>query len=154
MDITSFTGEYRFLSNFYPCTVLYEDMKYPSVEHAYQAAKTLDPVGRGIILRCATAAEAKIAGRRLRLRSNWEQVKLQTMELCLRSKFRNIELADKLVATGDARLIEGNTWGDQFWGVSRKRNELIASGENHLGKLLMKIRDYLTQKPVYAEAEI
>ena len=40
--ITEFQDAYRFLSNFFPAEVIYEDIKYSTAEHAYQAAKTLD----------------------------------------------------------------------------------------------------------------
>lgn len=137
--IDSFTGDYRFLSNFYPCHYVYLDhAAYPSVEHAYQAAKSLDDKVRRWFYKSPlpTAGEAKKMGRKLTLRSDWEGVKLSVMEGLLRQKFNQPELKEKLLETGDATLVEGNTWGDTFFGVDKRKG-----GHNHLGKLLMKIRN-------------
>lgn len=133
MKIESFQGEHRWLSNFWPVTVLYEGHLYPSVENAYQAAK-LPPSQRGQFRSC-TAGQAKRLGRQGQIRSDWEQSKLRVMEQLIAQKFvAGSDLAEKLLATGDAEIIEGNTWGDTFWGVCRGK------GENNLGKLLMARR--------------
>ncbi len=140
--IDSFQGEYRFLSNFWLADVIFEGIAYPSVEHAYQAAKALDISERRRIAGLQMASEAKSAGRALPLRTDWEQVKFEVMEACVRDKFtRNAELGDRLLATGDAHLEEGNTWGDRVWGV------YDGEGENRLGKILMKVRDELRGSP-------
>jgi N-glycosidase YbiA len=133
--INSFFGEYRFLSNFWPCDVHYLGVRYPSVENAYVAAKTLDPEQRKPLETCSPG-EAKRFGRKLLLRSDWEDIKLLTMELLLFEKFKDPILMEKLLDTTGITLVEGNTWGDRFWGVCN------GAGENHLGKLLMKVRDY------------
>jgi ribA/ribD-fused uncharacterized protein len=145
--IDSFQGEYRFLSNFWPAVVEYEGITYPSIEHAYQAAKTLDRNERRRIAAIVEPGDAKRAGRALpNQRKDWEQVKLRVMEDCVRYKFtHHADLRDKLLATGDAELIEGNTWNDRFWGVCD------GQGENHLGKILMKIRAELRSES-HAEA--
>ena len=110
-------------------------MTYPSVEHAYQSAKTLDKSERKRIAALPTPADAKRAGRALKLRDDWEQVKFDVMETCVRSKFTTHgDLRAKLLATGDAELIEGNDWGDTIWG------QVNGVGENRLGKILMKVR--------------
>jgi ribA/ribD-fused uncharacterized protein len=133
--IAEFQGEYRFLSNFWPAAVLYEGIAYPTVEHAYQSAKSLDMNERRRIAALKTPAEAKAEGRKLKLRDDWETAKFVVMEDCVRYKFtHHDELRKKLLATGDATLEEGNTWGDQVWGVYQ------GQGENRLGKILMKIR--------------
>lgn len=146
MKIDSFSGKYRFLSNFYRCYIEYEGITYPSVEHAYQAAKTLSKNERSRIAAMSTPGEAKRAGRQVKLRADWEQVKVAIMLELLRKKFDpdalgayapNETKAAALLATGDAELIEGNTWGDRFWGVCG------GVGENMLGKLLMQVREEL-----------
>jgi N-glycosidase YbiA len=135
LRIDRFAGEYRFLSNFYPATVVFEGLTYPDSEHAYQSAKTLDMNDRRRIAELPTPAEAKHAGEALQYRADWAQVKYQVMLDCVRDKFnRNPELREKLLATGDAYLEEGNTWGDQIWGVYQGK------GTNWLGKILMKVR--------------
>ena len=137
--INEFRGEYRFLSNFYICPggIKFEDAVYRSVEHAYQAAKTLVQHERTQIRRCATPGEAKKAGYRVTLRADWEDVKVDIMlKLVLVKFYGSPDLKKKLLATGNQKLIEGNWWGDSFWGV----DERTGKGENHLGKILMVVR--------------
>jgi ribA/ribD-fused uncharacterized protein len=136
--IDSFDGEYRFLSNFWPCVVVYDGITYPSTEHYYVAMKTTDPSLRKQASLVSTSGQVKKFGRTLELRPDWDDVKLQVMEYALKQKFADPELRAKLIATGDAELIEGNWWGDVFWGVCKGK------GENHLGRLLMKLRKEIT----------
>lgn len=135
--IDSFNGRYKCLSNFHPSKVKLDGVDYPSVEHAYQAAKALDPAERRFVKDMETPGKAKRAGRKVRLRPDWEQIKISVMENLLRQKFRQPDFKRALLKTGDAELVEGNTWGDRFWGVC------AGVGHNHLGKLLMKIREEL-----------
>ncbi len=151
--IDSFMGPYRWLSNFWPCSIAYDGVAYPSAEHAFQAAKTLEHKER---LRFAevslayaigpnmTCAEAKRAGRALKIRPDWEQVKMQVMRDVLREKFKHVDLAQKLLDTGNEALIEGNTWGDRVWGQCP-----VGVGENLLGRLLMEIRADLQRRFAY-----
>jgi hypothetical protein len=132
--IDGFNGTFRFLSNFWPCVVEYDGHAYPSVEHAYQAAKTLDSEAREKIQGAASASAAKKMGRKLSIRQDWEQIKLSVMEELVRKKFDCGNLRYKLIQTGDAELVEKNYWKDVFWGVCN------GAGENNLGKILMKIR--------------
>ena len=135
--IDDFRGEYRWLSNFHLCTVTYDGVVYPSIENAYQAAKFEDDDFRAQFVNI-TPAEAKKLGRSPGMVANWDGIKLSVMESLLRKKFApGTELAQKLVDTGDEELVEGNWWNDTFWGVCR------GVGQNHLGKLLMKIRGEL-----------
>lgn len=141
--IREFRGKYLFLSNFsyYACYV--GGTLYPTVEHAYQACKSEDPNLRLIIGSALTPALAKKYGRTAKLRPDWEKIKVKVMELCLRRKYERSPKARKLlIATGDALLEEGNHWGDTFWGVCG------GVGENHLGKLHMKIREELQNEEV------
>lgn len=135
--ITSFSGSYRFLSNFYrvPSGFLYEGVRYTTVEHAFQSAKTLDPTWKKKIQCAPTPDRAKALGKRCPLRPDWEAVKIPIMRELLFLKFRaDFLLRCSLISTGDALLIEGNYWGDRTWGVCD------GQGENHLGKLLMQVR--------------
>jgi len=135
MKIELFFGQYRFLSNFFPCIVRMEGIDYPTLEHAYQAAKTLDEEERRKIALAAAPKEAKRLGSSLALRPDWDDIRLCIMEELLCRKFApGSDLAGGLIATHPAELIEGNFWNDTYWGVCRGR------GENHLGRLLMKIR--------------
>ena len=135
-EINSFKGDYSFLSNFKKCTVEFEGLTYPSVEHAFQAAKTLD-TGKRLSFTKGSPVCAQGMGRRLKLRSDWEETKDSVMYICLKSKFQNSEMREKLLATGDAILIEGNSHGDRYWGA------VNGEGQNRLGRLLMQIRDEL-----------
>ena len=134
--ITDFDGEYEFLSNFYEVPVMYDGVQYGSSEAAFQAAKTLDPVERERFAKM-TPDEAKRAGRRVKLRDDWEEVKVSVMEEVLRAKFaQNQDLLQKLLATGEALLVEGNDWQDTFWGFDVN----LGYGVNMLGQLLMRLR--------------
>ena len=137
-QITEFRGEYAFLSNFYEVPVKYEGITYPSSEAAFQAAKCADVKARKAF-QTMTPLQAKRFGKKVLLRSDWEQVKLQVMADVLKSKFSNKTLQNKLLATGTATLIEGNHWNDTFWGVSLETGK----GQNHLGQLLMHLRNEL-----------
>lgn len=126
-----------FLSNFWPAVVTYDGETYASVEHAYQAAKTLDLELRRAVREAPTGAAAKKKGQAIpssKLRPDWPELKLQIMEDLLRQKFAHADLRAQLLATAPKRLVEGNTWGDTFWG------SVSGVGENHLGRLLMEIR--------------
>lgn len=136
--ITSFHGEYRFLSNFWPAPVLMDGDMYPTVEHAYVAAKTTDRAVREAIRITEKPGDVKRFGRALVLREDWEDVKLPIMNDLVWLKFlNNVDVKAKLLATGDAELIEGNTWNDTFWGMCK------GQGENHLGRILMNVREHL-----------
>jgi len=137
-EIDSFDGDFRWLSNFWPSNVTLDAVEYPSVEHAYQAAKTTDATLRKSIANAKTPGLAKKMGKGLAMRSDWNSIKLDVMEHLLRQKFAvGSELSEKLLATGHRRLVEGNFWNDCFWGVCKGK------GENHLGQLLMQIRKEL-----------
>lgn len=137
MAIDSFKGKHGFLSNFYPAKIKYLEFTYPSVEHAYQAAKTTDKSLRRQMTHASTPSEAKKWGRKLPLRPDWDDVKLGIMELLLRQKFSKPNIAQALLDTGEAELIEGNWWNDTYWGICN------GQGENQLGRLLMKLRKEL-----------
>lgn len=139
--INSFNNEFAFLSNFYSSPIVYEGIEYPTVEHAFQAAKTFDFETRVKIAAATTPGQAKRLGRSVTLRSDWEQVKDSIMEELVRRKFQSsTSLCLQLWSTGDRELIEGNTWNDTYWGVCN------GVGRNQLGKTLMKIREELKAK--------
>jgi len=132
-SIDTFDGEYVWLSNFYPCVVRFEEHVFPSVENAYQAAKfPSEERDQFVTMRPGVA---KKLGRTATLPGDWNLRRIDVMITLLRYKFEaGTGLAAKLMATGDAELIEGNYWNDTFWGVYRGK------GENMLGQLLMAIR--------------
>lgn len=134
--VERFRDEYRFLSNFYPASIKTADgREWPSVEYAYQAAKTSDLAEQERIRKLPRPGQAKRAGRHVAIREDWDRIKLRVMFDLLSRKFRqNPDLADRLRATGRRELIEGNHWHDTYWGVCDGR------GLNHLGQLLMMVR--------------
>lgn len=137
VHIESFHGRYRFLSNFWPTPVVFQHVLYPTAEHAYQAAKTLVPVERARILIAPTPGRAKRLGRAVTLQPEWADpaFRVETMYQVVKAKFADADLRGLLAATAPAVLIEGNTWGDRFWGVCG------GVGENWLGRVLMRVRD-------------
>ena len=142
--IDSFSGEYRFLSNFWVLDepVIYEGLSYYSTETAYQRAKTQDPDEAARFTCRMSPGSAKSLGRKVSLREDWDNVKVSIMQDLVLQKFVNNEdLGRALVATGERVLIEGNHWNDTFWGVCRGK------GQNRLGRILMAVREGL--RPVY-----
>ena len=137
--IDKFDGKYAFLSNFYssPIQPFDDGILYPTVEHAFQAQKTLNISIRKEIAAQPTPGKAKAIGRNIILRSDWRDIRIQVMYRALKAKFKDTELAQKLLSTGNEKLVEGNWWGDKYWGVCD------GIGENNLGELLMKIREEL-----------
>lgn len=149
--INSFRGYYRFLSNFWI------EKNGKSVEHEFQAAKVTDPEAYALIMAAETPREAKRLasrqgmeelseklGRKISLRPDWEEACDPVMLTALRRKFKDPELREKLLGTGDAVLIEGNTWHDGKWGVCSCAR-CGGAGENRLGRLLMQVRDELSR---------
>lgn len=132
--IDRFRGEFGFLSNFHESTIYVDGEKYRSVEHAYQAHKTIDISSRRIIRDAKTPGIAKKLGQSVTLREDWELIKVDLMRLFIKKKFENVFLRPLLLATGDAVLIEGNTWNDTTWGMCN------GVGQNLLGKILMDER--------------
>jgi len=141
--IEQFNDEFRFLSNFWPSPFTHEGIFYETVEHFYQAQKTLDLTIRKRVAKSESAGLAKKAGRELEIRQDWESVKDKVMWTGLANKFvPGSNLAEMLLATEDAYLQEGNHWGDVYWGVDTKTGK----GKNKLGKMLMKMRKLLKEK--------
>lgn len=143
--IDKFDGDYRFLSNFYPAEITIDGIYYPTVEHAYQAAKSANPEVKKAIACLSDAGAAKHNGRKIVMREGFEEEKLEIMKSLLVLKFLHPHLRTKLLETGDLPLEEGNWWGDTFWGVCR------GVGENHLGKLLMELRQQLRERQTKRE---
>ena len=140
-SIGSFSGKNRWLSNFWPCEVYLDELKFRSVEAGYVAAKTTDLDVRKYVQSLDSSGKCKAFGKIMTLRSDWKEIRLSIMENLLRQKFsQGTDLAEKLLETYPKELIEGNTWNDTFWGVCNN------VGKNHLGKLLMKIRRELRVK--------
>lgn len=163
--INEFQGEYRFLSNFWPANIELNGQKYPTVEHAYVAAKfgqnpapvrvpyttpNSETKYREVplaqyVAELASPGAAKRFGRTAKVDEYWNERRIPVMQLLTDQKYHpkyNPDLAQKLVRTEDAHICEGNPWGDKFWGQSP-----LGNGENTLGKMNMHRRDFLQRTP-------
>lgn len=142
--ITDFRDKHNFLSNFYPSPVEMDGVEYPTIEHAFQAAKVHDFAQRRAIRAADSPSKAKRMGRKVKRRDDWFDVNLSIMESLVRQKFtRYPDLREKLLNTGDVPLIEGNNWNDKFYGCIWDTHQSKWVGENHLGRILMKVREEL-----------
>lgn len=141
------TLKYAWLSNFAESPVQLDGVIYPTVEHAYQAAKTEDPLKREQIRQADTAVQAKQMGKFVALRPDFNDIKLQIMEDLLWQKFDTLEYRRLLLSTVSAELIHFCPWGDVFWGVDR-----AGLGKNHHGRLLMEIRDLMSRADMAKES--
>lgn len=142
--ITCFRDEYSFLSNFHLAPIIYgrQQRMWPTAEHLFQAWKCVNPDDARRILTAPTPGAAKRLGRQISMRKNWMSIRLTVMETIVRLKFQqNASLTRLLLNTGDQQIIEGNSRGDRFWGA--EWNGATWVGENHLGKILMKVREEL-----------
>jgi ribA/ribD-fused uncharacterized protein len=132
--IDSFKGEFGFLSNFYPSPMNVLGLHFATVEHYFQACKMISNEDFEAVRTARSPGIAKRLGRAKTRRPDWDYMKDGIMLGALRIKFHNPVFRDQLLATGDRQLVEGNTWGDQYWGVSNGK------GVNRLGMLLMQVR--------------
>jgi ribA/ribD-fused uncharacterized protein len=156
--INKFEGRFRFLSNFYPCEIEHQGIKYKTVENFYVAMKVNDQQlingvyytpgdFREMVSKIINPGFAKKIGEKVKLRKDWSDKKLEYMNWAVREKFKNEELSNLLISTGDSILIEYNNWHDNYWGQCLC-SKCKDNGKNHLGKILMKIRDELNGKSI------
>lgn len=139
--ITEFQGEYRWLSNFVDAEITLNGNTFKSVEHGYVHGKFTDPKLKEKCVNPTnlTSGDIKRLGRKAKLPKDWNSRKLQLMRSLLELKFQIPEYKEKLLATGDMVIEEGNRWGDKFWGIDLRTGE----GNNNLGRMIMEIRDNL-----------
>ncbi|MCK9542631.1 MAG: NADAR family protein [Novosphingobium sp.] len=141
--IFSFVGYYKFLSNFHTHEeITYNKMKANNVEHLYQASKATCKEDKEYVLTAETPNRAKVRGKLIECRKDWEDVKINVMRDLLKLKFEIPDLKQQLINTKGIVIIEGNYWKDTFWGVYE------GEGKNMLGELLMELRRELTGEPV------
>lgn len=148
MAITAFRGRWTKFSNYSLGVVFYKGHAYQSVEHAYQAQKSLDPAIQKMIRDQPTPATSKKIARAVLLRPDWDDVKLGIMLDLLREKFSQEPERSILLSTGHEDLVEGNWWHDIFWGQCP-----VGTGENWLGRLLVKVRSELRADTLIAPSE-
>ena len=146
MPIDSFKPPYNWLSNFYKVDITIDNITYPTIEHAFQAAKTDNTEDKIRIASTANPVVAKRLGKKVQLIDDWDNVRLEVMRELIDIKFKNDDLATKLIATGDEIIIEGNRWHDNFWGACSCNKCSDKIKHNRLGKLLMDKRDQLRKQ--------
>lgn len=141
--IDNFRGQYYFLSNFSPYGFICKNRwEWKTVEHYFQAYKSVDNYHLHLIRKSETPAKAKKLGSSIKLRDDWDVIKVWIMETALKYKFeQNKDIKQRLVDTKDAMLIEGNMWHDNFWGDCKCNKCRNKTGINVLGNLLMQIRE-------------
>ena len=141
MAITDFHGNYFFLSNFFEAPFFYRGYKWNTVEHAFQAMKSIKKEDIEMVHAAVTPGEAKRLGRKVHLVPDWDIVRNEVMRDCLRMKFlQNDTLFKQLLDTGNEVLVEGNTWHDNYWGNCTCDKCHAKEGVNMLGQLLMELR--------------
>ncbi len=161
--INTFNGRWFFLSNFFPCEITHKGITYPSVEHYYVAMKVTEiqllngqyyTAGdfRELIAKVKSPGDVKKIGQKVKVRSDWEEKKLEFMNWGVREKFRDEKLAQLLISTSNLEIIENNYWHDNFWG-SCTCTKCGNKGENNLGKILMSVRDELKKQNTKSSIE-
>ena len=152
--IDKFEGRWRFLSNFYPCVIEHQGIKYNSVESFYVAMKVNDQQlingkyytpgdFKEMIALIKNPAEVKKIGSKVKLRTGWDEKKFGFMEWAVREKFKDESLKQMLLTTENKEIVEGNYWHDNFYGQC-SCDKCSGKGKNKLGNLLMQIRSELT----------
>lgn len=150
--ITSFKDDYEFLSNFYPCKITIAGYTFPSVENAYQAMKCANPNDYAQFVNIGPA-EAKKLGRKVQLRSDWEQIKYNVMRQLLDLKFQDKVLLKMLQDTAPESIVEGNYWHDNYWGICQCDKCKDKIKYNHLGELLQRKRNLSGISDIYTMYE-
>jgi len=145
-QVDSFKDDYEKFSNFYPVVIHFEGINFPSVEHAFVAAKSTDAFFRKRIAELPSdkAGKAKRMGRKIKIRTDWDIVKIAYMKRFLHQKFAYDKFRILLLSTGDMPITEGNYWHDNYWGDCYCEKCKDIKGKNNLGKLLMKVRREVT----------
>lgn len=146
--IPFFANEYGFLSNFHASEVYLGGLIYATAEHAYQSCKTVDIGEKMTIKGCASPGQAKRYGQVITIVPNWDQIKRACMAQVLYAKFlQNPALIPQLLDTKDKILVEGNWWGDDYWGAVdyERTTDGIIRGANWLGRILMEVRNNFSE---------
>ncbi|MBV8882415.1 MAG: NADAR family protein [Chroococcidiopsidaceae cyanobacterium CP_BM_RX_35] len=137
---------YGCFSNFSPHGIQLQSKYWSTVEHYYQAQKfmgTVDAALIPIIHAAPTPAEAALLGRDCtrQVRPDWEQVKIQVMRTAVLKKFlTHADIAVMLISTGNQLIVE-NSPTDYYWGWGENK-----TGQNHLGQILMTVRQEIGQR--------
>jgi predicted NAD-dependent protein-ADP-ribosyltransferase YbiA (DUF1768 family) len=153
--ITSFKGKYEFLDPAYYSLTQFDGVLYNSAEAAFLASQYDDPYFRSMFQDAALPIwRARDLAKRLQKRRDWiPELALQLMRQITFDKFtRSPNFRSLLLATCHEEIIAENNWHENFWGVCvcnlrpGKYGQKVACrrpGSNHLGKILMSVRDQI-----------
>ena len=141
--IDSFRKPYGWLSNFSKAAITLDGITYPTLEHAFQAAKTDNIEDKARIAATGNPAFVKRMGKKVQMREDWNEVRLDVMRTLVDLKFQDEILSEKLLETGDAILIEGNHWHDNYWGACSCESCSSKEHHNNLGVIIMEKREEL-----------
>jgi len=153
--ITNFKGKFDFLDPAYYCLAGYDGVIYNSAEAAFLASQYDAPCFRSMFRNTALPIwRARELARRLQKRRDWTpELSLDLMRQITLDKFsRTPRLHAALLDTGDEQIVAENNWHEQFWGCCicntrpgkyGRRFSCSAPGRNHLGEILMSVRDQL-----------
>lgn len=154
--IDKFYGNNLWLSNFQVCKIQYQGYIYWSTQAAYQAQKfkgtTIQMDRLKKVFTKIEPNEAKLLGSIIPLREDWEEVRLDIMKELLEIKFNQQPYKTMLIKTGDQELVQGNYWHDTFFGKCGCPQH-NGQGQNHLGNIIMQIREELQNKLIFGEQE-
>lgn len=144
MRINSFNGGYRYLSNFFEdAPVILDGLHFRNSEAAYQAGKATTFSVRLVFTKLDPYTARKF-GRAIEIREDWPDIRADHMRRVVHAKFtQNPWLAEALIATGTAKLEEGNHWHDNYFGNCYCPACREIPGQNMLGKILMEEREFL-----------
>jgi len=161
LDQIEFKGDKKFLSNMFPCEIIFDSnegfdipgisptgLLYRSSEHLYQALKSNNILWHNLLLDKKPEETKTLARKRLKtlmanekdnflIREDWHEIKVSIMELVLTLKFKQNQELLILLKKYSGNIEERNCWNDRFWGT------VHGTGENNLGKLLMKVKEIL-----------
>jgi ribA/ribD-fused uncharacterized protein len=139
MPITFYTPDFYVFNNFSAHAVEFRGQLYPTAEHAYQAAKCTDTIGKEEIRNARSPLQAKdLANGKFRPARDpeWDAKKLAIVAEILRAKLaQHTEAREALARSRDDQIVEDSPT-DYFWGAGAD-----GSGQNMLGKIWMQIRD-------------
>ena len=152
--VKSFNGAYSFLSNFYEKEFELGGIKYKTAEHAFQALKSPFVKEQEWVRSAPTPREAKRRGRKVHLREDWDIIKDNYMRAILQAKFSDSDLELRLLGTWEQGLCEGNWWHDNYWGNCLCEKCKNIEGQNHLGKILMEIREPIINKYIKSRKDV
>jgi len=143
--IDSFRKPYGWLSNFSKAEITFDGITYPTLEHAFQAAKTDNIEDKVKIAAIGNPVVVKRMGKKVKMREDWNVIRLDVMRMLVDLKFQDETLSEKLIETGDAMLVEGNHWHDNYWGACSCERCSSKERDNYLGMILMEKREQLKQ---------